>query len=37
MTESLPATAVIRVSRGSFDPSEFAEINIMPEARHHDR
>ncbi len=26
MTESLPATAVIRVSRGSFDPSRFAEI-----------
>jgi len=36
-TESLPATAVIRVSHASFDPSEFVEINIMPEARHHDR
>jgi hypothetical protein len=27
MTESLPATAVIRVSRGSFDPSRFAEVD----------
>jgi hypothetical protein len=29
MTESLPATAVIRVSRGSFDPSRFAEVDAM--------
>jgi hypothetical protein len=27
MTESLPATAVIRVSRGSFDPSRFTEVD----------
>ena len=27
MTESLPATAVVRVSRGSFDPSRFAEVD----------
>ena len=27
MSESLPANAVIRVSRGSFDPSRFAEID----------
>ena len=26
MTESLPPTAVVRVSRGSFDPSRFAEV-----------
>jgi hypothetical protein len=26
MTESLPAGAVVRISRGSFDPSRFAEI-----------
>jgi hypothetical protein len=37
MTESLPATAVIRVPRGSFDRSELVEINIMPEARQNDR
>jgi hypothetical protein len=29
MTESLPATAVIRVSRGSFDPSRFAEVGAV--------
>jgi hypothetical protein len=29
MTESLPATAVTRVSRGSFDPSRFAEIDAL--------
>jgi hypothetical protein len=29
MTESLPATAVVRVSRGSFDPSRFAEVDAM--------
>jgi hypothetical protein len=29
MTESLPATAVIRVSRGSFYPSRFAEVDAM--------
>ncbi len=29
MTESLPATAVLRVSRGSFDPSRFAEVDAM--------
>ena len=29
MTESLPATAVARVSRGSFDPSRFADINAL--------
>ena len=27
MTESLPAAAVVRVSRGTFDPSRFAEID----------
>lgn len=27
MTESLPATAVVRVSRGSFDPGRFAEVD----------
>jgi hypothetical protein len=27
MTESLPATAVVRVSRASFDPSRFAEVD----------
>jgi hypothetical protein len=27
MTESLPATAVVRISRGSFDPSRFAEVD----------
>ena len=27
MTESLPATAVVRISRGSFDPSRFVEID----------
>ncbi|HSZ49084.1 MAG TPA: hypothetical protein VK823_27360 [Streptosporangiaceae bacterium] len=29
MTESLPSTAVLRVSRGSFDPSLFAEIDAL--------
>jgi hypothetical protein len=29
MTESLPATAVVRVSPGSFDPSRFAEVDAM--------
>ena len=27
MTESLPATAVVRVSRTSFDPGRFAEVD----------
>jgi hypothetical protein len=27
MTESLPGTAVVRVSRGSFDQSRFAEVD----------
>jgi hypothetical protein len=27
MTESLPATAVVRVSRATFDPSRFVEVN----------
>jgi hypothetical protein len=29
VTESLPANAVIRVSRGSFDPSRLAEVEAM--------
>jgi hypothetical protein len=29
MTESLPATAVLRVSRGSFDPGRFAEVDAV--------
>jgi hypothetical protein len=29
MTESLPAAAVVRVSRGSFDPSRFAEVDAV--------
>ena len=29
MTESLPATAVVRSSRGTFDPSRFAEVDTM--------
>lgn len=29
MTESLPASAVVRVSRGTFDPSRFAEVDAM--------
>jgi hypothetical protein len=29
MTESLPATAVVRVSRGSFDPSRFADVDTV--------
>ncbi len=28
-TEPLPATAVVRVSRGSFDRSRFAEVDAM--------
>jgi hypothetical protein len=31
MTESLPATAVVRVSRAKFDPSRFAEVDAMNE------
>jgi len=27
MTVSLPATAVLRISRGSFDPGRFAEVD----------
>ena len=27
MTEPLPPTAVVRISRGSFDPSRFAEVD----------
>ena len=29
MTESLPSTAVLRVSPGSFDPSLYAEIDAL--------
>ena len=29
MTESLPAAAVIRVSRATFDPGRFAEVDAM--------
>jgi hypothetical protein len=29
MTESLPPTAVVRVSRATFDPSRFAEVDAM--------
>ncbi|MGH9055198.1 MAG: hypothetical protein ACRDYY_04940 [Acidimicrobiales bacterium] len=29
MTESLPATAVVRVSLGGFDPSRFAGVDAM--------
>jgi hypothetical protein len=29
MTESLPTTAVVRVSRGSFDLSRFAEVDAV--------
>ena len=29
MTESLPATAVVRVSRATFDPGRFAEVDAM--------
>jgi hypothetical protein len=31
MTESLPTTAVVRVSRATFDPSRFAEVEAMNE------
>lgn len=29
MTETLPPTAVIRVSRGNFDPARFEEVDRM--------
>ena len=29
MTESLPAAAVVRVPRATFDPSRFAEVDAM--------
>jgi hypothetical protein len=29
MTESLPTTAVVRVSRASFDPGRFAEVDAV--------
>jgi hypothetical protein len=29
MTESLPAAAAVRVSRATFDPSRFAEVDAM--------
>jgi len=29
VTESLPTTAVLRVSRGTFDPSRFAEVDAV--------
>ncbi len=29
MAESLPSTAVVRVSRGNFDPARFAEVDRM--------
>jgi hypothetical protein len=29
MTESLPATAVVRVSRVTFDSSRFAEVDAL--------
>lgn len=29
MTESLPATAVVRASRATFDPGRFAEVDAM--------
>jgi hypothetical protein len=29
MTESLPTTAAVRVSRGNFDPSRFAEVDAV--------
>ena len=29
MAESLPTTAVVRVSRASYDPSRFAEVDAM--------
>lgn len=29
MTESLPATAVVRASRATFDPSRFADVDAM--------
>lgn len=29
MTESLPAAAVVRLSRATFDPSRFADIDAM--------
>jgi hypothetical protein len=32
MSSQLPATAVVRVSRGNFDPSRFAEVDEMTTA-----
>ena len=32
MTESLPSAAVIRVSRGNFDPARFEEVDHMAKA-----
>jgi hypothetical protein len=29
MTESLPTTSVVRLSRGSFDPSRWAEVDAV--------
>jgi hypothetical protein len=29
MPQSLPATAVVRVARGTFDPSRFAEVDAV--------
>ncbi|WP_405058274.1 hypothetical protein OG474_36815 [Kribbella sp. NBC_01505] len=29
MAEALPATAVVRVSRGTFDPGRFAEVDAV--------
>jgi hypothetical protein len=29
VSESLPATAVVRVSRGTFDPTRFTEVHAM--------
>jgi hypothetical protein len=29
MTESLPAAAAVRDSRATFDPSRFAEVDVM--------
>ena len=31
MTESLPGTAVVRFSRGNFDPGRFAEVDALNE------
>ena len=32
MTEALPSTTAIRVSRGNFDPARFEEVNRMAKA-----